>query len=436
MAYGYDQAGRVTSLTTPGGQTASFVLGGNGRLESASLGTSLKQVVAYDAANKTTSLEYSVPSGTVLFKETYAFDGEGNRTSIADGAGRVASFSYDQLNRLTSETDPVTGEERVYEYDPAGNRTRKTIFASDGALLSSTSYAYNQANELVSIDGVSVTHDANGNLINLGSVTYVYDAQNRLTAVKNGSETVASFVYDGQGRRISQTTASGTTFYHYAGDRVAYETDSTGAVTRSFTYSPSGIPVSMTYLGQTYWYLVNSHGDVLRLADSSGTVAASYRYDAWGSILESSGPLAEVNPYRYAGYRYDSATGLYFLNARYYNPEIGRFITRDVYLGAAPQPLTLNRYAYADGNPVNMVDPTGFNTRKDWGGGYFQPPVNKIIQRAQDAKRLARSSPQPKYTPQPPPQIPQESQSDAAKKWKVAALIAELFGDLFGGSGK
>jgi RHS repeat-associated protein len=220
----------------------------------------------------------------------------------------------------------------------------------------------------------------NGNLLGLGSLTCVFDAQNRLTAVKNGSETVASFVYDGQGRRISQTTATGTTFYHYAGDRVAYETDSTGTITRSFTYSGSGIPVSMTYQGQTYWYLVNSHGDVLRLADSSGTVVASYRYDAWGNILESSGPLAEMNPYRYAGYRYDSASGLYFLSARYYNPEIGRFITRDVYLGAPSNPLTLNRYAYGNGNPVNTVDDSGLSPRKETGlagfGGGGKVPTN------------------------------------------------------------
>lgn len=112
----------------------------------------------------------------------------------------------------------------------------------------------------------------------------------------------------GRARRISQTTASGTVKYHYAGDRVAYETDAAGNITKQFTYDGVGIPATMRYNGATYYYQTNDRGDVLRLVDQAGVVVASYRYDAWGNILEKSGPLADVNPYRYAGYRWDEET--------------------------------------------------------------------------------------------------------------------------------
>jgi len=88
-------------------------------------------------------------------------------------------------------------------------------------------------------------------------------------------------------------------------------------------------------------------------------VVASYRYDAWGNILEASGPLAQVNPYRYAGYRWDQSTGLYFLQARYDNPDVGRFISRDTISGTASASQTLNVYAYATGDPIGHVDPEG-----------------------------------------------------------------------------
>ena len=91
----------------------------------------------------------------------------------------------------------------------------------------------------------------------------------------------------------------------------------------------------------------------------NGKVVAEYTYDAWGNILESKGTMASINPYRYAGYRFDEETKLYYLMARYYNPDTGVFLSLDPVRGDTMNPVTMNGYNYANNNPVMMVDPDG-----------------------------------------------------------------------------
>lgn len=93
--------------------------------------------------------------------------------------------------------------------------------------------------------------------------------------------------------------------------------------------------------------------------DASGNTVAQYSYDAWGKILSQSGSMAAINPFRYAGYRYDEATGLYYLMARYYDPGMGRFISRDTFHGFENEPQSLHQYAYCANNPVMYIDPSG-----------------------------------------------------------------------------
>ncbi|MBS3899810.1 MAG: RHS repeat-associated core domain-containing protein [Dethiobacter sp.] len=94
------------------------------------------------------------------------------------------------------------------------------------------------------------------------------------------------------------------------------------------------------------------------MTDAAGAVVATYEYDTFGNHIGSTGSVN--NPYRYAGYRWDAETGLYYLNARYYAPGIGRFITRDAFHGFEDNPASLNWYNYAHSNPVMFVDPSGY----------------------------------------------------------------------------
>ncbi|MBS3900070.1 MAG: RHS repeat-associated core domain-containing protein [Dethiobacter sp.] len=120
---------------------------------------------------------------------------------------------------------------------------------------------------------------------------------------------------------------------------VAYETDGGGNLLARYVYGPGGQLLAMVRGGVTYYYHYNGHGDVVSLTDASGTVVATYDYDAFGNHIATTGSV--VNPYRYAGYRWDAETGLYYLNARYYAPGIGRFITRDAFHGFEDDPASL-----------------------------------------------------------------------------------------------
>jgi RHS repeat-associated protein len=101
-------------------------------------------------------------------------------------------------------------------------------------------------------------------------------------------------------------------------------------------------------------------GDVIELVDINGNSVVKYKYDAWGNIIsQTGGSLADINPYRYRGYRFDVETGLYYLQSRYYDPAIGRFISSDGLLGETGNLLTHNMYAYSENNPVMYVDPSG-----------------------------------------------------------------------------
>jgi len=108
---------------------------------------------------------------------------------------------------------------------------------------------------------------------------------------------------------------------------------------------------------EQYYYMYNGHGDVTALLDTDGSIAASYYYDAFGNITEQTGEAD--NPIRYAGYQYDEETNVYYLNARYYDPKIARFLTEDSYLGSIADPLSLNLYIYCHNEPVMYIDPSG-----------------------------------------------------------------------------
>ena len=127
-----------------------------------------------------------------------------------------------------------------------------------------------------------------------------------------------------------------------------------------FIYDESGQPLAMKYNGTLYYYILNAQGDVVRIVDGSRSTVASYTYDPWGNITSSSGALADVNPLRYRGYYYDSETGFYYLQSRYYDPELGRFINADSYASTdATGLLSANMFAYCENDPVNRSDING-----------------------------------------------------------------------------
>ena len=150
-----------------------------------------------------------------------------------------------------------------------------------------------------------------------------------------------SYVYNGS--QLSQLTVDGTVM--------------------NFAYDASGTPLAVDYNGTTYYYATNLQGDVVAILNSSGVAVVEYTYNAWGNILSTSGTMASTlgvhNPLRYRGYVYDPETGLYYLQSRYYNPEMGRFISADALVSTGQGILGNNMFAYCLNNPVNYSDPFG-----------------------------------------------------------------------------
>ena len=154
--------------------------------------------------------------------------------------------------------------------------------------------------------------------------------------------------------------------------RETIKTNQTVTAVMDFVYDESGKPFALNYSTNggssftTYYYVLNLQGDVVKLIDQDGAVAAAYAYDAWGNILSQSGSMAEKNPLRYRGYYYDSETGFYYLQSRYYDPATRRFINADVYASTdSSDAVSCNMFAYCGNNPVTAYDPTG---EWSWGG--------------------------------------------------------------------
>jgi RHS repeat-associated protein len=354
--YTLDSQDQVTALSRKGANQAKFVYDEQGNVISVNRSNGTYTSYEYDDANRLKSVKNYNNAGSLLDSYSYTYDANGNRTSVVTSSGTI-SYQYDALNQLTQET-LLDGTTIAYEYDAVGNRTKKTV--TQGQTNTTTNYTYDVANELTAVNGQAYTYDANGNLTSNGTNTFIYDVENHLIQVKKSDGTsLATFTYDQDGKRTSMTTSSGTTNFHYSGDKVIYETDSNNNIVADYTWDDQGNPVTMTKDTATYYYHVNGHGDVTSLTDASGNIVAQYQYDAWGNITSSTGSMKDANPYRYAGYRYDNETGLYYLMARYYDPNVGRFITRDSFNGSPNKPLSLNQYTYTENNPVIMVDPGG-----------------------------------------------------------------------------
>ena len=341
----YTAAGELDLMTIPAG-TIDFSYYPDGKVNGVTTPDGTTRSYTYDAAGRITGIENSAPSGTDT--TTYTHDNNGNVRRV-NGA---ETYRYDELNRLTWWEDPGSGTIAMYSYDEVGNLTE---VKEDG--VTTRTFTYNGSNEITT---TGYTYDHNGNMTSDGESDYTYDAMNRLTEVADHGtqQTIATYAYDHQGRRTSKTTGGATTRYHWDGNNLIAETNASGTVKATYTYDDVGNPVSMTRGGQPYFYQTNSHGDVTTLTNASGQVVNNYTYDPWGKVTQESETVE--NPVRYAGYLYDSETGMYYLMARYYDPGIGRFLSRDDWrMDRLWNCYELNLYVYCGDNPVRFTDKTG-----------------------------------------------------------------------------
>ena len=199
---------------------------------------------------------------------------------------------------------------------------------------------------------MTYTFDANGNLLDDGVNTYIYDSANRLKTMNSGQPSVSSYQYNGLGDRLSQTVNGVTTTYTL--DLNTGLTQVLNDGTNAYIYGLGRIvQVNVT----TEYFLGDALGSVRQLVNSSGNVTLAKSYAPYGETRSSVGSGTSI--YSYTGEQQDSYIKLIYLRSRMYSPASGRFTTRDSWLGDYNRPLSLNRWNYVEGNPVNYTDPSG-----------------------------------------------------------------------------
>jgi RHS repeat-associated protein len=373
----YDTSGRVSRITYPDSDIVSYSYdtGGVLSLVSGATGTYASysgynalgqpQTVTY-GNNVVTSYEYNsnnnrlwkikAGSNGALMNLTYGYDYAGNVTSIDDGNGadRSQTFIYDDLNRLYQAQSNAYGA-LFYSYDEIGN-----ILNKEGI-----SYTYGAKPHAVTAtsDGKTYTYDPNGNMISDGTRTISYDYDNRPSSVEAGSTT--SFVYDGTGARVKKTT--GVNAITYIGK--LYEC-SAGVCAK---YIFAGDTRIANKTGADVLYYHSDHlGSNRLVTNNTGTKVEEIHYYPFGATQSDTGSLS-VN-HKYTSQEYDAETGLYYYNARYYNPILGRFISPDTIVPNPANPQDLNRYSYVGNNPLNYTDPSGHSLKR-----WVERVIDKVL---------------------------------------------------------
>ena len=288
----------------------------------------------------------------------------------------TASTQAARVYRLTSENfynyqDTYDGD-MSYAYDAVGNRTNRIVdlgFTPMDA-LANQSFHFDRRDQIDSDavpNNANTNYDANGNTLVTNGVPTgdLYDAENRLVSAQSWVGPV-KLQYDEKGNRVSEAVGGGT--MHYLVDEqnptgyaqvVAEYTSLSNAPNVTYAWGTSLIsekPIS----GNVIYYGYDGQGNVRLLLDntSAANVVVTYDYDGYGNMLASSsgGPN---NNYRYTGQQWDAYLGMYYLRARYYKPDLGRFWTGDTYEAGQTDPLALHKYLYVEDNPVNGTDPSG-----------------------------------------------------------------------------
>lgn len=412
ISFSYDDNGRLATITYPGNSVTRFFYDPNGNLirmedpRGISIYTydSQNRLLTYkDVYDKTISYSYDPNSNISVItypdgkQVQYEYDSNNRMISLTDWGGRKVSYEYTPLNQLKKITPPITSSNgaTTYSYDLAGrltgmvnahtqgpNNTYSFVLDANGNRTSistqeplnnrvaatSQNYTYDAANRIQSAGSDTFAFDNNGNMkskIQNGVTTnYYYDANDRLLG---DAENV--YYYNGLGVRVAKIVQASLIRYvvdiNQELSQVLCETDRNGNITSYYVYG-QGLVYQVLPDGTHYYYQFDPNGSTVSMTTENDVYVKKYAYDPFGKITNSveNNPNSSTNvwnPFKFGG-RFgmmDEGNGLVYARARYYSPELGRFLNKDPLRGDLKDGQSLNRFIYALNNPINMFDANG-----------------------------------------------------------------------------
>jgi RHS repeat-associated protein len=367
--YTYDKLDRVTSMTSPVGitqyhygtttgqldkitspQGKEFAFSyDHGQLASIERPNGVTSEYSFDDNGNLTSIDHRL-GGSSLRSYSYGYDKNGMRESMMDNDG-THEYTYDPLYQIIEATHPTPPRPlEQFLYDEVGNRL-------GGGRV------HNELNQLTEDDSCSYAYDADGNMIlqvrkSTGDSTkFTWDVENKLTKGEMPNGTIVEYVYGPLGRRLAKVVNDVRKEYRYDGMNLILETDEEDSILANYTFGPGlDHPLMMHRNNKDYYYLSDGQGSITAITNEGGDVLQEYWYSVFGEVLAQSADSIE-NPFTYTARESDIETGLMYYRARFFNPQIGRFISEDpIGLNAGDY----NLYRYVSNNSINMKDPIGW----------------------------------------------------------------------------
>lgn len=355
VTYTHDAANNLATLAEPGGTCAgptprkctTFRHDQNGRRTGITFPNGVEFTAAYDDGGRQESLTVKRGPST-LFKRDYTYQLNGAETALrqtmTDEAGNKTTYTYgprnDMKKAVTTNSAGDVISSLAWEVDENLNRTS----GPEGT------HTYNAANQVID---AGWTHDANGNVLTGNGRTFTHNILNQTSSISRGSTTLNMTYADVNSDERVQAGATS-----FLTGQLGLTRQWSPKTTLSFVRDPDGNLIAMNVGDKSHYYVLDALGSVIGLTDIKGNVSAKYNYKPFGETT-ASGPMALVNPFRFAGGYHDDATGLTKFGTRYYDAVMGRWTQRDPKSHSIADPAQSNRYVYVGNDPVNISDPTG-----------------------------------------------------------------------------